>query len=282
MNRLLVLLLSLVCSATHAEVKITRDIHYGPGPEQIVDVYQPDQCRSTPCPVTIWVHGGGWRHGNTSGRRSTDMQTVWAEQGIVMVGINYRLAPRYQHPAQIEDVASAISWVHDNIVQYGGNPNRVSLLGHSAGAHLVALVATNPSYLGAHHLTPKAALANVFPIDTASFDLTRPSRPVERMVKNAFGEDEAVRREASPIWNVVKGGSYPPFYIAATSVRTDAVQTSEELVRKLKEAGTPVEFITMDYPGAGQLMAHAKIAGDLAKVDNRMTQALLSRVLQRP
>jgi acetyl esterase/lipase len=282
MNKFLVLVLSLMCVASQAEVSITRDIHYGPGPDQIVDVYQPDQCKSRACPVTMWVHGGGWRYGNTSGKLSTEMQTLWAEQGIVMVGVNYRLAPRFQHPAQIEDLASAVNWVHDHISQYGGNPNRVSLLGHSAGAHLVALVATNPTYLGAHGLSPKGAIANVFPIDTASFDLTHPSRPVARMVKNAFGTDQSVLREASPIWDVVKGGSYPPFFIAATRVRRDAVETSEELTRRLKEAGTPVEFMTMDYPGAGQLKAHGMIAMELTKVDSRMTKALLSRVLRQP
>jgi acetyl esterase/lipase len=282
MSRLLLLLLSFWSVAAPAEVNITRDIHYGPSPEQIVDVYQPDQCKSKPCPVTIWVHGGGWRYGDSNGKRSTAMQSIWAEQGIVIVGVNYRLAPRNQHPAQIEDVASAISWVHDHISQFGGIPNRVSLLGHSAGAHLVALVATNPAYLGAHRLTPKGAIANVFPIDTASFDLTHPSRPVARMVKSTFGTNENVLREASPIWNVVSGGSYPPFYIAATRARQDAVETSEELSRKLKAAGTPVEFITMDYPGVGQLRAHGMIAIELTKVDSRMTKALMSRVLQQP
>lgn len=282
MKSLLLLCLVFVSAWARADVKITRDIHYGPGPEQIVDLYQPDQCRDKSCPVTIWVHGGGWRHGDTSGRRSTEMQKTWAEQGIVMVGVNYRLAPRYQHPAQVEDVASAIAWVNQNIAQYGGNPGRVSLLGHSAGAHLVALVATNPSYLAAHRLTPKGALVNVFPIDTASFDLTQPSKPVAKMIKNAFGSDEKVLREASPIWNVVRGGSYPPFYIAATSARQDAIDTSEKLVQKLKEAGVPVEFSTYDYPGSGQLMAHAKIAGDLAKLDSRLARTLMAKVQQQP
>lgn len=279
MKKLLALSVLLFSLTAQAEVQITRSIHYGPDSKQIVDVYQPDQCRTRACPVTMWVHGGGWKHGNTSGDRSTEMQTAWANQGIVMVGVNYRLSPEYRHPAHIEDVASAISWVHDHIGQYGGDPNRVSLLGHSAGAHLVALVATNPTYLGAHGLTPGGALVNVFPIDTASFDLTNPSRFVSRMIKEAFGTDEQVLREASPIWNVVKGGSYPSFIIAATQVRKDAVETSQILQSKLRDAGVSVELIVKEYPHTGQLRAHGKIAAELADMDSDMTQKLIGRVL---
>lgn len=281
MKRILGLIAVFMATSAHAEVQITRSIHYGSDSKQIVDVYQPDQCRTRQCPVTMWVHGGGWRHGNTSGDRSTEMQTAWANQGIVMVGVNYRLSPEYKHPAHIEDVASAVSWVHDHISQYGGDPNRVSLLGHSAGAHLVALVATNPTYLGAHHLTPKGALANVFPIDTASFDLTHPSRVVERMVREAFGTDQRMLREASPIWNVVSGGSYPPFIMAATRVRRDAVETSQTLQSKLKAVGVSADLIIKDYPGVGQLKAHGKIAAELADMNSEMTQTLIRRVLSR-
>lgn len=281
MRKLFALGIAFFALSAHAEVQITRSIHYGPNEKQIVDIYQPDQCRTRQCPVTMWVHGGGWRYGNTSGDRSTEMQTAWANQGIVMVGVNYRLSPQYMHPAHIEDVASAISWVHDHISQYGGDPNRVSLLGHSAGAHLVALVATNPTYLAAHHLTPKGAIVNVFPIDTASFDLTNPSRVVARMIKEAFGTNEQTLREASPIWNVVRGGSYPSFIMAATRVRRDAVQTSEILQRKLRDAGVSADLIIKDYPGVGQLHAHGKIAMELVDMNSDMTQTLIRRVLGR-
>jgi arylformamidase len=86
---------------------------------------------------------------------------------MVVVGLDYRLTPAVVHPAHIEDVAAGIAWVHNNIAQYGGDPKRVFLLGHSAGVHLVALVATAPKYLEAHELSPKSALAGVLAIDTA-------------------------------------------------------------------------------------------------------------------
>lgn len=280
MRFLLVSFFCFLCtSPALADVKLTRKIHYGPNAAQTVDLYQPDQCKNVSCPVVMWVHGGGWRNGDTSGRRSTDMQTKWATQGIVMVGVNYRLSPDYTHPAHVEDVASAIAWVHKNIGTYGGDRNRVSLLGHSAGAHLVALVATNPRFLEAHGLTPANALRNVFPIDTASFDLSNPSRFVSRMVRSAFGSDSKVLADASPIQQVTSSGTYPAFIIAAAENRRDAVDTTRALEKKLKSSGTPVDVIIMNYPDLGQLKAHGKIASDLSNIDNTMTRKLLSRVL---
>jgi len=231
--------------------------------------------------VTLWVHGGGWRNGDTTKGSASNMLTQWANQGIVMVGVNYRLSPDVVHPAHVQDVAGAINWVHANISQYGGNPNRISLLGHSAGAHLVALVATNPTYLGEYGLSPKN-LQNVFPIDTASFDLTQPSQFVKRMIDDAFGTNEETLRDASPIWNVHTGGAYPSFIIAATKVRSDAVETSQILQKKLIEAGGSADLIIKDYPGARQLQAHGMIAKELADMDSSMTKTLINRVLTTP
>jgi arylformamidase len=273
------LLLSLVSVSAAADVNITRKIHYASNDFQTLDVYQPSQCFHQSCPVVMWVHGGGWRNGDTSGNKSTEMQSIWAEQGIVMVGVNYRLSPTYKHPAHVQDVAAAIAWVRKNINNYGGDSDKISLLGHSAGAHLIALVATNPIYLELYNLSPDD-LVNVFPIDTASFDLTKTSRIVGRMVHSAFGENQAVLREASPNLNVIEGRSYPAFIIAAAKVRRDAVSSSQILQNKLKASGASADLMIVDYPGLGQLKAHGMIAKDLANIDNAITKTLIQRVLQ--
>ena len=265
----------------HAETKVTHSIHYGPNAAQIIDVYQPDGFQSNKFPVVLWVHGGGWRNGDMQHGKAVEIMTTWAKQGIVVVGVNYRLSPQYMHPAHVQDVAAAINWVYHNIDRFGGDPSRISLLGHSAGAHLVALVATNPTYLNAYGLSPNKVIANVFPIDTASFDLTHPSRFVSKLVREAFGTDEAVLKEASPIWNVHSGSNYPAFIIAATQVRNDAVETSQILQQKLREAGGSAEFMVINYPNLGQLMAHAKIAEDLANPNCEMTKTLWHRILEQ-
>ncbi len=282
MHKLLFLfILLLFPTMAKADIAVTRSIHYGQNAAQIVDVYQPDMCREALCPVVLWVHGGGWRHGDMQGAAANGLLTTWANQGIVMVGVNYRLSPAYKHPAHVEDVASAIAWAHNNIAKFGGDASRLSLLGHSAGAHLVALVATNPRFLAAHHLTPSGALANVFPIDTASFDLTQPSMFVQSMVEQAFGTDVDVLHDASPIWNVTDNGSYPPFIMAATKVRQDAVDTSRTLKKELKAAGGSAELLIVDHPGLSQLQAHGAIAKDLQDLNAVMAQRLLARVLQQ-
>ncbi|MDE1152648.1 MAG: alpha/beta hydrolase [Micavibrio sp.] len=276
----LMLLLAFATPA-HADVTVSVSsiIHYGKDAKQVVQVYQPDICKNASCPVTLWVHGGGWKHGDATQGTATNMLTKWAQQGIVMVGVNYRLAPQVVHPAEAQDIAGAINWVYHNINQYGGDAQRISLLGHSAGAHLVALVGTNPAYLGAYNLSPGKNLANVFPIDTASFDLTKPSAFVQPMIENAFGTDKAVLKEASPIWNVHAGGSYPPFIMAATKVRSDAVSTSRLLKKELRDAGGSADLLIVDYPGASQLKAHGNIAKDLANLNCTLTKTLLARVL---
>jgi len=276
----LALLLAFAAPAyADGNVNITKQIHYGKDTKQIVEVYQPDMCRDKSCPVVLWVHGGGWQHGDTTKGAASHMLTTWAQQGIVMVGVNYRLAPQVMHPAEAQDIAAAINWVHQNIAQYGGDARRISLLGHSAGAHLVALLGTNPAFLGAYNLSPGKNLVNVFPIDTASFDLTKPSAFVQPMIETAFGTDEAVLKDASPIWNVHKGGSYPAFIMAATKVRDDAVSTSRILKKELLDAGASAELMIVDYPGARQLQAHGDIAKDLANLNHPMTKKLIARVL---
>lgn len=273
-------LLTPFTAAAQEKVQITRDIHYGAHEKQILDIYQSEKCIKNTCPVVMWVHGGGWRNGDTGGAKSTQMQSAWAQQGIIMVGINYRLTPDVQHPIHVQDVAAAIGWVYNNISKHNGDPARISLLGHSAGAHLVALVATNPKFLAHHNLAPAQVIQNVFPIDTASFDLTdKSSRFVGKLVKNAFGTDQNVLIEASPNHQVHKGGQYPDFIIAAAKVRDDAVNTSKILQRKLTLAGAGAQLIIMDYPKMGQLKAHGAIATDLIDPNNTMTKTLLQRVL---
>jgi acetyl esterase/lipase len=279
MHYFLFALALLMALPAQANTKVFRDIAYGSHRLQKLDVYQPDSCRQANCPVVIWVHGGGWRMGSKNIRAKFDMIEYWAGRGIVMVATDYRLSPDATHPAHVQDVAASIAWTHKNVSRYGGNPARISLLGHSAGAHLVALVGTSPSYLAAHGLAP-ANLRHVFPIDTASFDLTDPGgRMVGGMIKDAFGTEPDVLREASPIFNVRPGYHYPAFIISAAKARPDAVATSQDLAARLRKVGAIAEVMVMDYSSSRQMRAHAAIAQDLANADSAMTKKLIAAVL---
>jgi triacylglycerol lipase len=123
---------------TWEDVTIERDQAYGSHPLQKLDVYAPAE-RPTEAPVVLFVHGGGFTRGDKHGDYSPDNMTLWAaKNGFVGVNINYRLAPDAPWPAGTQDLASAIAWTRANIARYGGDPDRIILWGHSAGANHVA------------------------------------------------------------------------------------------------------------------------------------------------
>ena len=117
-----------------------------------LDVYPPSTA-ACDAPIVMWVHGGGYQIGDKR-NQMLDKVALFNDAGWILVSVNYRLtapgaASSAQYPDHFHDVASAVAWVHDNIASYGGDPERIALLGHSAGADIVSNVATNPSYLQA-------------------------------------------------------------------------------------------------------------------------------------
>jgi triacylglycerol lipase len=119
-------------------VTIRRDIAYGTDPKQQLDVFMP-AARHARLPVLLFVHGGAFIGGNKHGTFQPDNMTLWAaKHGMVGVNINYRLAPGAPWPAGAQDLAAAIAWAHTNAGRFGGDPNRIVLFGHSAGANHVA------------------------------------------------------------------------------------------------------------------------------------------------
>lgn len=266
------LLLTTVLSATEPV-----SVQYGKDDKQSLRIYPAAAIApGQPSPVVIWVHGGGWRNGDKDNRAGIHLCQRWAQQGCVVVGIDYRLTPAVVHPAHVQDVAAGIAWVHQNIAPHGGDPQRIFLLGHSAGAHLVALVATAPQYLKAHDLSPKMTLAGVMAIDTASYDLTKTRTPaVRKMVLDSFGSDPNTLNEASPLQHARKHpDECPRFLIAAVKQRPEAVSESKALNEVLPES----TLVIVDYPGMGQLAAHGQIAKDLADFEKDLTKNLLTFV----
>ncbi|MEJ0006660.1 MAG: alpha/beta hydrolase [Steroidobacteraceae bacterium] len=113
-----------------AGVSIQRDIPYGTDSLQKLDVFAADGAQGKKLPVLLFVHGGGFTRGDKHGDFYPDNITLWAaKNGMVGVNIDYRLAPKDPWPAGVNDLTSAIAWVHANIAQYGGDPNRIVLFG---------------------------------------------------------------------------------------------------------------------------------------------------------
>ncbi len=249
--------LFVVCAGT--VLADETEISYGKAAQQKLDVYSAiGGPQGKACPVMVWVHGGGWRHRDKDNRSGINLCKIWANAGIVMVNLNYRLTPDVMHPAHVEDVAAGIALVQQNIAKHGGDPEKIYLLGHSAGAHLVALVATNPVYLKAHRLVPKTTLAGVLAIDTASYELasTR-TLAMRKMIRDAFGDDQDTLTSASPVQQAKANPDVgPPFILAVVKQSPEAWQESIAFKNVLPKS----KLIVMSYPESGQLKAHAKIA----------------------
>ncbi len=237
-----------------------------------LDVYAPAGAKDLP--VVLMIHGGAWSIGDKANRDvGIDKARYFTSQGYLYVSINYRLSPAVQHPTHIEDVASAVSWVLENIGKYGGDPAQLTLMGHSAGAHLAALVATDERYLAAHGHT-LSELSGVILLDGAGYDIPRaindlydPGLLTDKYT-DAFGMDPTGWADASPINHVAAGKGIPPFLILHTD-REAAVAESDELAGLLQAAGVPVW--SYQDPDA----THASINRDIGKAGDPVTEQIM-------
>jgi acetyl esterase/lipase len=194
------------------EVRKILDVSYYDGPDadkakHKLDLYLPKDAKDFP--VIFFVHGGAWVHGDKSGMFKIGIYgylgNFWAKHGVGMVVTNYRLSPRVTHPDHIKDVARAFAWTYKHISQYGGRPDEIFVSGHSAGGHLISLLATDDSYLKAEGLSLKA-IRGAMPMSGVY------SIPERDLLYDAmFGTDPKARREASPIAHARPDA--PPFLI---------------------------------------------------------------------
>jgi arylformamidase len=219
---------------------VAQDVAYGPEQRQKLDIYAPPK-QNILAPVVLFVHGGGWKRGNKSQHSAKGV--AFANHGVVFVCTNYRLAPNVVHPKQIQDIASAFAWVNTNIKKYGGDPYKMFVMGHSAGAHLVDLLATNDKYLAEKGLS-FSDVKGVVSLDTASLNLVeRGSQPglaskmVGEMVETAFGHDRNTLIDASPMLNIQKGKKYPPFLMFYSAQRADSRAAHKEFEQTLLDSG---------------------------------------------
>lgn len=244
-NLILFLSLSLSLIST-VQAGVQKDVSYSnkAHKRKQLDIYIPEN-NTQKLPVLIHIHGGGWKTGDK--RIQREHGKFYSNRNIIFVNINYRLTPEVKHPVHAEDSAEAVAWVFQNIDKLGGDKDRVFITGHSAGAHLVALLGTDASYLNKYNIQP-SQLAGVIPVDTASFDLLSPrnERFVKKLVDNAFGTDEATLKSASPMHHINMNQDYPDFLIFASGKRNSAINQSKELSRLLSESGNNAKVMVID------------------------------------
>jgi acetyl esterase/lipase len=263
------LLIPLVAAPALADApKAHRGLAYAEpkNDRQTLDVYAPAEGKKLP--VVVWIHGGGWQAGDKSdvGKKPQ----AFADKGFVFVSINYRLLPKATIKQMGQDVAKAIRWAHDHARDYGGDPNRMFVMGHSAGAQLAALVCTDGRYLKAEGL-PLSIIKGCVPVDGDTYDVPMQIRTVEKKradrYRIKFG-DEALQKELSPVTHVARGKHIPPFLILHVANHPETRGQSRRLVEALRAAGVPATA----YPAEGK--NHTTINADLGLPGDGPTQAL--------
>jgi acetyl esterase/lipase len=236
-----------------------------------LDIYAPKLAKQAP--VMIMIHGGGWSNGDKKNRGLNDNKIpFFTDNGFIYVSINYRLSPAVTHPEHIKDVAEAVAWIHDNIRKYGGDKDKIFVMGHSAGAQLAALVATDDSRLKAHN-KKLSVIKGVILLDGAGYDIPTQMKRLEffggvlgNTYEQAFTTDETVQKDASPYHHVAKGKNIPPFLLLTAGGRVASVNQSKQLAEALTKAGVKAE--TIDYAE----MNHMTINRNFGLANEMITQ----------
>ncbi len=235
---------------------------YGSDPLQKLDFWK---AKNPDAPLVIFVHGGGWKRGDKRNATGTDKVTHWRDQGYAVASINYRLVPANTVEQQAQDVADAVAWLRGHAAGLGFDAGRIALTGHSAGAHLVALVGTDGRYLEKAGLR-LSDVRGVMPIDGAAYDVPTQMKEAGSMMgktyTQAFGTDPERQRALSPTAHAAAPNA--PAFLIIHVQREDGVRQSRALADALQKAGTPVTI--EGFPGTG-LKGHMEINRSLGKPD---------------
>jgi acetyl esterase/lipase len=280
MNRISFLLPLILLSSAFAEVApVKRDIPYAEpaDPLQKLDVYAPPGAKDLP--VVVWIHGGGWQAGD-----KVEVQLkpqAFVEKGFVFVSVNYRMLPAVAMGEIIRDVAKSVRWARDHAAEYGGDPKRLFVMGHSAGAQLAALICTDDRYLKAEGLS-FGIIKGCVPVDGDTFDVpaiieTAETRrrvhgqPQAKMGhREKFGGDPEKHRDFSAVTHVAKDKGIPPFLIIHVAEHPDTSAQAQRLGAVLKEAGIETKVF-----GAKDTW-HSKVNENLGLPDDPATKELFA------
>jgi len=253
------------------------DMPYVDGRDQLqrLDLYQPRDAGCAAVPLVVWVHGGGWRAGDKSNGMDPKVE-LWTNAGWAVASVNYRLtditlpvADRVVAPSHNEDVAAAVSWLVSRSADLGVDPDRIALLGHSAGAGIAAAVTIDPAYLAAHDLDP-SAIACFAPLDTEGFDIgaaVAEGGALAVLYLSAFGTDKSLWEDLSPLAHVGEAPA-PDLLLAKRGNATRRAQV-DAFADAARAAGSAVTVV--DLPTFSHEDVNARI-GDPA--DDQLTPAL--------
>jgi arylformamidase len=239
------------------------DVPYGPEPRQRMDVYLPAQAERAP--ILLMVHGGAWMIGNKAMPPVVNEKIAhWVrDRGWILVSTNYRLVPEVDPLTQAQDVARAIAATQAAAPSWGGDPARLVLMGHSAGAHLVALLSADPALAAQQGARPW--LGTVV-LDSAALDTAGlMQRPHMRFYDRVFGSDPAGWRADSPTARL--SATVRPMLLVCSTQRTDgSCEQSNAFARRVQAAGGMAKVLPRN-------LTHAQVDAELG-LQGAYTQAI--------
>jgi arylformamidase len=273
MKRLIQFVVLIMISPFAQAQEVKRDIPYATpaADRQILDIHVPKNAKNLP--VVFWIHGGGWQTGDKT--EVQDKPRAFTERGFVFVSTNYRLLPNVEMETIIRDVAKSLGWVHKHIAEYGGDPKRIFVMGHSAGAQLAALICIDERYLTAEGV-PFDVLKGCVPVDGDTYDVpamieTAETRrrvhgqpPPKNGHREKFGNDPQKHRDFSAVTHVAKGKGIPPFLILHVADHPDVSAQAQRLGAVLKDAGISTIVFGAKETNHNKLNANIGMAEDPA------------------
>lgn len=268
--------LLFLCGGAAAQ-KLTPDIPYVENGHErhVLDIYTAEKPKDGPRPVMFWIHGGGWQVGDKDDVALKPK--VLTERGFVFVSTNYRLLPDVEIDVLIRDVAKSLGWVHRNIAKHGGDPNRIFVGGHSAGAQLAALICTDDRYLKEEGVSFDA-LKGCIPVDGDTYDIPKIIMTAEYRQaiyggkmptfghRQKFGNDPEKHVDFSAVTHVAKDKGIPPFLLLYFPGNADTRAQAQRLESALTEAGIPARAYGKNDSN------HSRLNNDLGKPDDPATE----------
>jgi arylformamidase len=234
----------------------SETLAYGAAALQRLDVWRA-KAAAGPSPLIVFVHGGGWKRGSKDNATGSFKHDHYPAEGYAFASIDYRLVPDATVEQQAADVAAALRSLIDRADAFGIDRGKIVLMGHSAGAHLVALVGTDERYLKGAGLS-FADVAGVIPIDGAAYDVPAQMEdgpPIMRKTyEQAFGTEPARQRILSPTLQAAAPNA--PQFLLLHVHRADGVRQAKALGAALEGGGSRVAYGS--FPGEG-LQGHAEI-----------------------
>ena len=243
--------------------RVDPDLAYGPDPAQRMDVYRPTAAPPVRAPVILFVHGGAWRTGDKRhGSVVAHKMAHWLPRGTLFVSVNYRMLPRADPLEQARDVARALALAQDKAASWGADPARFVLMGHSAGAHLVALLAADRNLAAQQGARP---WLGTVALDSAALDVVAIMQARHlRLYDRAFGKQPDFWREASPLHRL--DGARAPLLLVCSSQRRDACPQARQMAERASARGGRAQVLPVD-------LSHAEINKTLGQ-PGRYTEAV--------